>query len=344
MLRNLGYVLFITLFVSCNVSEDNPVDFYKSNYIGTPGEVLIVMDDKYWESDLGLFVRENISPYLLYFPKPETQFNLIHRSKKDFTGKTKDYINVVEFIKNPIKGPEARMTVDTSFFATNQLYIKLYGNNAQELADLFAKNTYKIRQLISDYDQYRLLQKFDNERNKDISTYLISHYNMDISVPSDMKLILDDSNFVVLAREKKRTSNIENKIADIQEYLYIYTYPYIDSNTFSESYLIDKRNAYLKKYIKGSVDSSYMTTQEDIDSISFTSKEERLTDSNYVFILRGLYKMVNDFRGGPFESFTFYDEKNKRIVTIEGNVFAPAFRKQEFMLELEAMISSLKFL
>ena len=69
-----------------------------------------------------------------------------------------------------------------------------------------------------------------------------------------------------------------------------------------------------------------------------------MIDSNYVFILKGLYKMENDFRGGPFESFSQYDKKNKRIVTIEGNVFAPAFRKQEFMLELEAMISSLKFL
>jgi hypothetical protein len=53
--------------------------------------------------------------------------------------------------------------------------------------------------------------------------------------------------------------------------------------------------------------------------------------------------MENALMGGPFMSLTMYDEKRDRIVTVDGYVFAPYFRKMEYMREVEAILRSFTF-
>ena len=54
--------------------------------------------------------------------------------------------------------------------------------------------------------------------------------------------------------------------------------------------------------------------------------------------------MENGFMGGPFVSLTTLDKKRNRVVTIEGYVFAPKFKKRDYIKEVEAIIYSTKFL
>ena len=54
--------------------------------------------------------------------------------------------------------------------------------------------------------------------------------------------------------------------------------------------------------------------------------------------------MQNALMGGPFMSISFYDEPNKRIVTLDGFVYAPYFRKMEYLREVEAILYSYKLL
>jgi hypothetical protein len=65
-------------------------------------------------------------------------------------------------------------------------------------------------------------------------------------------------------------------------------------------------------------------------------------DGQYGRLIRGLWRVENNFMGGPFISLSTYDEVNNRIITIEGEVFAPKFDKREYLRELEAIIFSLK--
>ena len=59
--------------------------------------------------------------------------------------------------------------------------------------------------------------------------------------------------------------------------------------------------------------------------------------------MRGLWKVQNDFMGGPFVSLTVLDPSKKRVVTVEGNVYAPKNNKRNYIRQLEAMIYSLEF-
>jgi hypothetical protein len=52
--------------------------------------------------------------------------------------------------------------------------------------------------------------------------------------------------------------------------------------------------------------------------------------------------MEGDFMGGPFLSYSIYDEKNDRILTVEALLYGPQAKKRNVVLEMEAMMKSIK--
>ena len=53
------------------------------------------------------------------------------------------------------------------------------------------------------------------------------------------------------------------------------------------------------------------------------SYEEVEFDGHFALEVRGLWKMENDFMGGPFYSLTIVDEARGRLLTVEGYAYAP---------------------
>ena len=47
--------------------------------------------------------------------------------------------------------------------------------------------------------------------------------------------------------------------------------------------------------------------------------------------------------GGPFVNYIVEDKVNNRVLFVEGFVFAPSKRKRDNIIELEAIIKSIKF-
>ena len=59
---------------------------------------------------------------------------------------------------------------------------------------------------------------------------------------------------------------------------------------------------------------------------------------------RGTWEVKGDFMGGPFLNYLVEDKLNDRVLFIEGFVFAPSKRKRDNIIEIEAIIKSLKFI
>jgi hypothetical protein len=58
--------------------------------------------------------------------------------------------------------------------------------------------------------------------------------------------------------------------------------------------------------------------------------------------MRGLWRLVNDFMGGPYVTLAELDASNQRVVIALGYVYAPSKNKRNFLRQVEAMIYSLK--
>ena len=65
-------------------------------------------------------------------------------------------------------------------------------------------------------------------------------------------------------------------------------------------------------------------------------------DSLYAIEGRGLWRMEDPIQGGTFVSLTVVDEENGRVVTVDGYVYSPQFDKRPLLLEIEALIYSLR--
>jgi hypothetical protein len=48
-------------------------------------------------------------------------------------------------------------------------------------------------------------------------------------------------------------------------------------------------------------------------------------------------KLLQAGGGGPFVTYSFYDQDSGRIYIIDGMVFAPGFDKREFLRHMEAI-------
>jgi hypothetical protein len=338
------FILFTTIIfiVSCN-NEPQEIGVYKSRSIGKQGEITIVMHKQLWDSKMGGLANKYLSPDVEYYPQTEKLFDLKHETAGGFNSSSKRHKNIIQFEITDHPKIEEGINYLTDVWAKDQVVIKITGKSQQGLAQLFVDNAMKIRDYITDKDIARIKADIDANKNYQAEKELINMHDIGLTVPADMELAINNKTFAAFERKKLRNSEknsgYPSGAGDIQEYVLVYHYPYTSDSTFTKEYQIAKRDSVLKIYMEGSIEGSHMiTTAEDLAPVF---AREKLLKGNYAYELRGQYSMVKDFRGGPFMSISLVDERKGRIITIEGNVFAPKFNKREFMLELETIINSL---
>jgi hypothetical protein len=66
-------------------------------------------------------------------------------------------------------------------------------------------------------------------------------------------------------------------------------------------------------------------------------------DGNYAAETRGLWRVENDFMGGPFVNLAILDLLQNRVVVLDGYVYAPGKDKRNFLRQVEAMMYSARF-
>ena len=116
----------------------------------------------------------------------------------------------------------------------------------------------------------------------------------------------------------------------------VYFYQYQSDSVFTSTEMIKMRNAFTNDFVQGSRENSYMAVYEEY----LPATKEVNLNNIYAKEYRGLWNMKNDFMGGPFLHYTFVDEKNNRVVNLDGFVYAPKFNKREYLRELEALMKT----
>lgn len=337
-------VLFFAAAILFSCEEGSgEVGVYKSSSLGRQGQVTIIMHDKLWKTKLGELTKKYLAPDINYFPQSEKLFDLSQDSHSGFNTTSKRQKNIVQFEINTHPKIESGITYLKDIWATDQVVIKIIGKSQQDLAQLFVDNASKIKDYLLNKEMTRIQMDIANNKNHLAEKQLIDKHAIGLTVPMDMDLVINNETFAAFERKRLRNSEkgsgFPSGPGDIQQYILIYHYPYKSDSTFTKDFQIAKRDSVLKIYMEGSTEGSHMITTPD--SLAGIYTRERLMKGAYAYEVRGQYSMVKDFRGGPFLSVSMVDERNGRVVTVEGNVFCPKFNKREFMLELETIINSL---
>ena len=326
---SLLFIFIIAAAISGCQSDKHPL---LPTVTGTAGHVTLILDKSEWDTEIGEEYRRIFSRNYEVLPQYEPVFDVMQVAHKDFSNVFKSSRNIVITEISP-EYKKSRLLVQKDVWAKPQIVLTLYGANDDSIVSILTSRGDRIIDLIDEMELKRIEDVNKNNQDFSIVKKLRDEHQLSITVPKGYKLAVDSPDFVWLFYEESKM--------DVDQSIFIYYYDYTDTNTFTSDYLIAKRDRYLKKYVKGEVEGSYMTTEKE-----FKPKfmEYSLRGKRYVAELRGLWKMEKGISmGGPFVSITTLDEKRNRVVTVEGMVYAAGYDKRNFVRQVEAVVYSLDF-
>ncbi|MGD2035509.1 MAG: DUF4837 family protein [Bacteroidales bacterium] len=322
------YFLILLLVAAC-FDSDRPA--LQTSSSGAPGEVLLVMNEQLWNEEPGEAVRAILNVPYEGLPQDEPYYDILQINHRGFGKTFKTHRNIILTKIGPDQ-QEPKILINRDTWSKPQLLITILAPDEDAFIELVSSNGNKILTLLSGTEQKRLMKLYKNTRNEKLRQELEDDYSISLNVPGGYTMDVKKKDFIWISQEYR----------DIIQGILIYFYDYTDDETFTRDYLVEKRNRFLKEYVSGEVEGSYMTTEALYPPIF---SEYKLNNDKYTAEIRGLWKMVNGIAmGGPFVSISQLDEKNNRVVTIEGFVFAPAHKKRELLKQVEAIILSLKIL
>jgi len=173
--------------------------------------------------------------------------------------------------------------------------------------------------------------------------------NVEAHIPSDYDLALERSVPATIRSEDKVTEDAvpgidllwmkrdtKNELSNI----FAYSLPYTSKEQFKKQNIIDLINDIGKKYISSTIEDSYLVIN-DVDLPVFST--DMKINGSYAIELRGIWEMENDFMGGPFISYLIHNEKDGRLVLLNGFVYAPSEAKRNYMQEIAVVLKNSKF-
>jgi hypothetical protein len=128
----------------------------------------------------------------------------------------------------------------------------------------------------------------------------------------------------------------DETVSNVMTYEKSYT-----ESLFSKKGLIKLRNQVSKQFVEGAGEDVYMAVEDRYTDVPLIFEKQTLNDRK-VYTLKGLWRMKNDFMGGPFRLYAIPDKANDRIIFIDGFVYAAGEDKKPLMKRVEAIMQSFK--
>jgi hypothetical protein len=308
--------------VSCGDSTNIP----KPGATGKIGELLVIIEKPYWDSEVGDSIRSIFEKPYPMLPGIEKFYNLIPVANSSFLPIMQKHRNILLIsISGDLQ--EAKLVINRDLWATPQIVLNAAGPDISSVAKVLSE---KHEAMIALYEQAELERQSENVKafsDTMIHRRIKGRFDISLHVPSGYYTVMrDNPDFIWL-----ETQSTHNSIG-----IFVYSYPFVDDSTFTVNYLVNKRDSIMKEKVPGARDSSWMTTAKYIMPELEIKKFKGLQYGE----MRGLWELVNDFMGGPFISRSYIDEDQRRIITVEGYVYAPRFDKRDYIRRVAGIINT----
>jgi hypothetical protein len=319
-------LVFVVVLVinSCDSGSSGGVH---KNITGKAGELVVVISDESWEGDPGKVIRKHLARPNLALPQDESVFDLIKVPHEGFKNIFKTTRNIIQARISPYVDSTGVFYKD-DVWAHPQATVILQAKNEKQFTEIFEAESNDIISYFLDAEMERLKMNYNKYYERAIFNALSEDFGITMKVPPGFQIARQKDDFIWLRFESPR----------ISQGIVIYTFPYKSTETFTPEYLINIRDSVLKAEIPGPTEGSYMATERRIEPVFSI----RTHNGNYATEMRGLWRLINDFMGGPYISLAVLDMANQRVIVTFGYVYAPNSDKRDYIRQVEAMIYSLK--
>jgi hypothetical protein len=336
-------IISIVLFAACEGD-------YRPRSVGAVDDVYVVMDSTDWNSQTALALGETFGKGIETLPSPEPTYEL---SFREFN--TNDELDNIQNLKNiilaaPIDSEnnvgrlirallsddvEERVRQGESFafpledqWVRDQWVLILTSNSDSSLAQKIRNSeTSLVSHLMEREFERREYEIFRRGEQMAISDSLWDKHGWKVRMQHDYIQTVDTSDVVVFRRSLPENDRWmmawwKNDVEGIG---------FIDKEWINAT-----RDSLLQKYLQGTREGSYVTTEYDSRRNVITTQMDR-EDRIIGYETLGTWQMTNDFMGGPFVNFTYYDPETDRLFMIEYGQFAPSVNKRRFVRQFRTM-------
>ncbi len=328
MKKNLFIIiLFLAIAVMLFSCKDTK-NVMQPGITGNSYEIMTVMNKTIWQSTVGDSIKSIFMQDMDVLPQSEPLFTMVNIPIDFFKQEKKTHRNILQVVISK-KVKKADIVFKRDAWARHQLFVKILAPDNESFYKLLDENRTRLLSLFLNEELKRLKRYYSKYPNTEIFNNLKDKMGFTLSIPKGYNLNLDTTKFVWISSETPKNSRG----------IIAYTYPYTSQKQFMVKNLIKKRNSILKSYIPGPVFGSYMST----DTITPYSVRQYDYHGRYAMEIRGLWRVENDFMGGPFVNIAVLDERTNMIIVVDGYVYAPQDDKRNLMRQVEAIMHTLNF-
>lgn len=256
-------------------------------------------------------------------PQPEPYFSVMRIDPQNFK-------NVIQRNKAVIILEEA----DTSQFKwSKDLYAR-----PQNVA-IFTYETFQDVYVLGAKHRREIFEKFRAQDLESTRQTLLKSgskwhgatksHNLKILLPPGYTRVVHKDNLSMFLAQSAKTHHV----------LMVYTHPWDpDDDLIDEWQLIAIRDSLTTLHTQATRPDSYTVVDTTIRPLSRSiNLNGKLTTE-----LRGMYKSVNDFLGGPFYSLAIFDEDRRMLILVDAFLQAVGQNKRNMLLEMEVIARNLK--
>ncbi|UTW64037.1 DUF4837 family protein [bacterium SCSIO 12741] len=336
-MKKTAWILLSTFALFFLISCESEEGEFLPGYSGGFGELVVVLDKAIWEGPTGDSLFSVLAGEQHGFPQPESYFNVIQVSPSKFQSVLRTHRNIIRINAASGNAGKEPLVLERNKWSKGQYVLNLNAKSYDHLLQVIGEHEEDIRSVFQSAEINRHIQRNKKFGDPEISKELAAVQQYTMEVHKDVFLDKNQSGLAWVRAERERTSGgFQHQIS---QGILLFSKPYMSKSDFSDSLVIQTANEMMAQHLAGPDTGQYM--QIDQRYIPVIGEEVNFHDQ-YAREFRGIWKMEGNFMGGPLYIFTFLDEPRGRIIYAIGYVYAPQFKKREYLREVEAMIQSIK--
>ena len=310
-------LLLSCLFVSCFKNEKQP-----EPVSGKTNTISIIIDDQLWYGEVGDTIRNKFASPVWGLTQEEPLFTINQYPAKLLEGFVTDSRSIIVVKKAAID----KFEIQHSKTLPHNTF-RIYGKSVDDIICSIELNSTQIIKMIRDAEIQKIQQ--DNSKSLLNPTVIKNKFHINLQIPSGYEYMLHKKNFMWLKKD----------IISGNTSLLIYQIPIkrLTSGSDIVGHIVRMRDS-VGKYIKGREPDTPMITGEAYAPYFSNT----ILDGKKTFETKGTWELKNDFMTGPFINYAIVDQAYSRILVIEGFCYSPSNQERDLMLELEAIIKSVK--
>lgn len=347
----LSLILISGFLLSCDNQDPNShINNFSSvlpSSTGGADEIMFVIPDNLYTSETKQAINSAFDEVYRILPQEESRFtlskvkfsamnNLMYRFRNIvLLANTSEESTILAMAKENLSKEEyAQLENGTKkYFVLENVWSKpqnvifIFGDSQDNLESSIEEASKEVKTHISitDLEEFKKIA-FINGINGKLSEQWKEYHHLDLSIPTDYKLAENEGNFVSLRKD------IEKGMIFI-----FFDIVYYDGEIpdFNNGILLRNERGH---FVSSNSPNSYMSTDSTLGFI----ESKTIKNGRIVYETSGLWTMVNDFMGGPFINQYIIDQANKRVILLDGFIYAPGEnKKKRYLRQIEAIFSTL---